>query len=106
MEHEAMQATVAAGAALLDERYPGWAGRVDLSQLDMRYPRHCVLSHVYGEYHTGLRELFGSFQSDTESNDAAKRHGFDLLLWGAWGEWGDLEYLWRVEIQARIGERD
>jgi len=48
------------GATLLDRVRPGWEYQVDVQQLDISCPFHCVLSEVFGRYGRGLVELFGS----------------------------------------------
>ena len=40
---------VAAGAAWLDEEYPGWEGRIDFSNLDILYCEKCIIGQaVFG----------------------------------------------------------
>ena len=39
---------VASGAALLDERMPGWHQRIDLDTLDIDSCKNCVLGQIYG----------------------------------------------------------
>lgn len=43
---------VAAGAAWLDQRLPGWWRLIDLRQLDMWHSCRCVLGQLYGDYYT------------------------------------------------------
>jgi hypothetical protein len=46
--------SVDAGAALLDERLPGWRDAVDPTRLVLTDPCNCVLGQVFGEYGRGL----------------------------------------------------
>ncbi len=55
---------VAQGAALLDEKLPGWAGRIDIGTLRMRDTCQCVLGQLFAidpeeddGYWAGLRDL-------------------------------------------------
>ena len=50
---------VAAGAAALDEREPGWHERIDLARLATSSCRRCVLGQVFGRFITG-REALGT----------------------------------------------
>jgi hypothetical protein len=57
---------VAAGAALLDERVPGWHDAIDVDRLDIDSPTQCVLGQLYGDYLAGedaLSELADSWSS-------------------------------------------
>jgi hypothetical protein len=47
MELLEIESRVAAGAAWLDERVPGWTDRVALSYLNINSPFSCVLGQVY-----------------------------------------------------------
>lgn len=49
---------IEAGVAFLDQRFPGWAERIDMETLDMTDPENCILGQlaptnycifVYGE---------------------------------------------------------
>lgn len=54
---------VAKGAALLDERRPGWALVIDLPTLDISDCDYCVLGQLMGDYADGLDTL--SLTGDT-----------------------------------------
>jgi hypothetical protein len=71
------QEAVRKGAALLDERKPGWRKLVDPDNLHML--NHCILDQVYGDYFVGLRELFGT----TDPQESAG-HGFGCEGEGIW----------------------
>lgn len=61
------------GAALLDEKKPGWKQAINLSTLNLNRPERCVLGQVYGHYYNGREELgldiFG-----------AESYGFDIPI--------------------------
>lgn len=65
------RARAAAGAELLDERFPDWAWRVNHPSLNMRLITSCVLTGLYGSYESGARAL--GFQG---YSDEAVQHGF------------------------------
>jgi hypothetical protein len=71
------------GAKWLDERYPGWAFKIDRDTLDMI--DNCILDQVVGRYEEGVQQLNG-FSVD---------YGFAGLE-------GDKE-LWLEEIAERLG---
>ena len=48
------RARAARGAALLDDRDPGWAARVDPATLSLGDGAACVLGQLWGEYRLGL----------------------------------------------------
>ena len=57
---------VEAGAALLDERAPGWRAKIDTAVLDLNSDSRCILGQVFGGYVAGLESIGGR----------AVRHGF------------------------------
>jgi hypothetical protein len=88
---------VAAGAAFLDEREPGWADRIDLDQLDLSSDCRCVLGQLHGDYGTGLDVL------DVEFGTGASRGlGFNC----AGGEFDELTAAWRELISRRRAGQD
>jgi hypothetical protein len=48
---------VQAGVTLLDERVPGWRGRIDVDDLDLSSKRECVLGQLYGHFQEGVQQL-------------------------------------------------
>jgi hypothetical protein len=48
---------VAAGAALLDEKRPGWEMEIDCARLNIASRRDCMCGQLYGEYATGVVKL-------------------------------------------------
>lgn len=51
---DAARARAAQGATLLDDRQPGWAGRIDPATLALGDGAACVLGQLWGEYRHGL----------------------------------------------------
>lgn len=66
------------GAALLDERMPGWADRIDLATLGMASMGRCVLGQLYGGYATGIETLFPDHVLSISPDHPAHVYGFDL----------------------------
>jgi len=60
---DTIAARVARGAALLDERMPGWDQRINLDRLDLHSPCRCILGQIFpassrdGGYWDGIKEL-------------------------------------------------
>jgi len=92
---------VARGAALLDEKVPGWAGRISLGELDLSSCTFCVLGQLFAVdafvepdwdsgYDLGRRVL------DLEDDDDL--HGFDRYYVEPWSE---LNAEWRRVITER-----
>jgi hypothetical protein len=89
---------VARGAALLDEKQPGWWQRIYPDIIDIDSCERCVLGQVYEAedgndygYSTGLTALgidLGGPEHD---------HGFDC----DWDEQEDLTAAWRELIESR-----
>lgn len=68
-----MQIRVDLGAALLDEKVPGWRTKVDLDIFELRSTEDCILGQVFGDYGVGTREL-------GLNREAQAAHGFDLKV--------------------------
>lgn len=74
--HDALEARVARGVALLDAFDPGWRARVDVGRLAMSSQTDDVLGQLYGSYTRGFRHVL-SIQSPGWLFSAAA-HGFTL----------------------------
>lgn len=72
MTIEQARERVASGAALLDQKRPGWAQLVDVGKLDLRNTCLCVIGQVCGEYYSGTERICAS-QKD------ACNHGYRVL---------------------------
>lgn len=57
MTAEEARERVNRGAALLDQRRPGWAGELDLNTLHMASCDSCVLGQLFDGYFIGTRRL-------------------------------------------------
>ena len=44
---DTIEARVSRGAALLDEKLPGWVERIDLAKLDLASPCRCILGQTW-----------------------------------------------------------
>lgn len=84
-------ARVAAGAAFLDERMPGWAERIDLGRLDLDDECNCVIGQLTGDYINGVAQ-FGLRLSEEVSL------GF---MPGQADGWHLLDAAWADEIKKR-----
>lgn len=92
----------AAGATLLDSKYPGWAMEVNAATLRMETFTHCTLGQLYGHYSKGITDLF---EWDSSGFDAkAVKHGFYLRTQhdpNRMEKWLALDAAWREEIAKR-----
>lgn len=48
---------VARGAAVFDQKRPGWENRINLDDFDIRSARCCAVKQVCGDYTTGIVQL-------------------------------------------------
>jgi hypothetical protein len=86
---------VARGAALLDEREPGWWQRIDLSKLDIKSCEDCIAAQLgKGDYLDGLHAIGVTCYEDEDGC------GFD----GAGDEYESLAEEWRLAIEERRGD--
>lgn len=88
------------GAALLDEKRPGWWQRIDLGRLDVASDCDCVGGQLPGGYGKVADDLFGP--GVTFSLEVS--HGFEAdgdFEGGDAGEFAALTEAWRSLILAR-----
>lgn len=101
---------VARGAALLDEKRPGWFRAVDLDGLELSSCEACVLGQLFGGYVAGTWALFAE---DGRPGQDAVDCGFSLSWWEAdelrkrYGDDNELIYGWLTEawhaaVHARL----
>ena len=83
-------ARAAAGARFLDGKLPGWAGRIDLEQLDMSNCHRCILGQLAGRYDDALDDFGISGADDIQL-------GFMTMA----GAWRELSEAWAGEITRR-----
>ena len=97
---------VAKGAALLDEKVPGWEEKIDLDHLLMGTCQHCILGQAMGYY--GSRQLhalgFAPMDKDKSDEYMDVSYGFDKPS-GAHEYYTDLEAAWTTLILNRRKER-
>lgn len=94
-----IEESVALGAALLDERLPGWSEQVEIEELNMVSGAYCVLGQVFGDYLDGVADLWESAMNDVHRTDLAIEHGFDT-------EGGNDDYeLLRAEWTEQVARR-
>src|SRR5579859_4505816 len=91
------------GAALLDERMPGWAAKVDLDTFQIMSTERCILAQVYdSDYWSGKNELFTEDELDVPTFDATYppyAFGFDYYSGGA--SPASLDAEWRELVSER-----
>jgi hypothetical protein len=112
-------ARVAKGAALLDEKRPGWEQLIDLEILDIESPTSCVTAQLSGQRHfrVGLAQLGltgGSdgtyvshgFNAEGDCDCCVSREVLDRLPEGYDQDaaYGTLNTLWKDLISKRLAE--
>jgi hypothetical protein len=101
-------ARAAAGAALLDQRRPGWHLQVEPDRLDLEDWRTDILGQLYGSFGAGVHKLTGG-RSEAEVDAWIVAHGFDLdevdlgLSAGPRAAYQALTGAWRAELAHRRG---
>lgn len=84
------------GAALLDEKKPGWAGEIDISTLNVDSYFDCVLGQLYGTFALGSEAIWG----DEDGEDLqAMENGFFFLE--VTKERETTEY-WKEKVRERV----
>ena len=98
----------AAGAALLDQRRPGWHQQVDRGRLDLEDWRADILGQLYGSFGAGVHKLTSGL-GEAEVDAWTVAHGFDVdevdlgLSAGPHGAYQALNEAWRGELTRRRG---
>jgi len=87
--------TVERGAALLDERLPGWDAEIDVENLNMSNACDCVFGQLFGSYDKGLRVLV---------MDQGTSKTFGFFVWPT-SRWSSLSFAWRNLIRERRAAR-
>lgn len=88
------------GAALLDEREPGWATRIDLGKFDIGSQCRCTLGQLFGDFSEGADRVFGFGHGNGVAD-----HGF---MWEDGDEDGEVSEIaalndeWRRVIAERL----
>lgn len=92
-----------AGAALLEEKMPGWRTRINLETLDLSHPEQCVLGQLYGDFTTGQDMLFFTARTQAEWESCyllSAAHGFSVG-WHSW-RYPDLQADWEHIIASGL----
>lgn len=74
--NESRISNVARGAAWLDENFPGWERRVDLSILDISDPALCICGQVVPQEMIDASKQFTGFGAVTASDSGSSVFGF------------------------------
>lgn len=104
------EARVAKGIALLDEKAPDWAAKIQLDLLDIWDGDYCVTAQLSGhrDFVTGMKML--DLEQGANNSGSYTLHGFNAEDPGAPGlpenyDQGDafqtLNRIWKREIRAR-----
>ncbi len=96
---------VTAGAAFLDENYPGWLDRIDLDELRMDWCDACILGQVAGSYRAVYPNL-GNKTLNEAQNDIAATFGFSIDTADHADRWPLLADAWRSYILMRRAAAD
>lgn len=102
---------IARGAALLDEKVPGWPDKVDLDKLDLGSCSKCMVGQLTGTdyeksggktYSDGIAELGLEWGTEDDTN-----HGFDRGYNedGSYYSYPDLTAAWRAYILERRAKK-
>ncbi|HVV15303.1 MAG TPA: hypothetical protein VHD55_02825 [Candidatus Paceibacterota bacterium] len=91
-------ARAAAGATLLDQLMPGWAGHIDTGELDIQYDQSCVLGQLVGSYNGAPADLKKAPISNGFFSEAQAK-GIDGTPVD--DEYAELTAAWKPEIEKR-----
>jgi len=78
-KRELYRPAIKRGAALLDEKRPGWSALIHTRILDMDSLSDCVLGQVEGDYLTACQRLGLDDSLGSEDEDASWRYGFAVF---------------------------
>lgn len=95
---------VGRGAAVLDDKIPGWESKINTDELYLGSCEACVLGQLFGDYATGTTEFGFEVDDDGGVSHAAvewaTEHGFETDGWG----YEPLTVAWRELISERKQE--
>lgn len=100
---------VARGAALLDEKLPGWVERIDLDKLNLFDDERCVIGQLFTydptseseAFEVGAFDLFGLDYSFNANAPALIEHGFSDRSDVELAIFAELTAEWKRVILAR-----
>lgn len=105
MSTESIEARVARGVALLDERLPSWDERIDLDRLDLHSSCNCILGQEFANHEDVDGETWTGYdaaQSALLNHADPTEYGFDLTGREA-ASFPALTSEWKRLILARRG---
>jgi hypothetical protein len=88
-----LEERVQRGAQLLDEKYPGWADRIDLRSFSISSPWLCILGQLFGGY------LEGVYSLNIVQQEAL--YGFNIKPTEPFSTFRQLQKLWQEAIEER-----
>ncbi len=101
-----VQERVANGAALLDEKIPGWELRINLQELNLSSCVTCVLGQLYGHYDEGMEEIFPAEVCECGeehlSMERSAPHGFSASGIDTGEQYTALDVEWTRVIKERL----
>lgn len=92
---------VAAGAAFLDEREPGWDQRISLDELSIGSSCNCILGQLHGNYTGGLMDLNFLYEDWSDIEFGFMWSSNRAVLGGVDGEVAALTAEWKRVITER-----
>lgn len=99
---DSVEARVARGAALLDEKRPGWERKIDLAVFALDDGCKCVVGQLFGDYIDGIGLLGCPGPWNTALDlEWERRHGF-LTSYGESWSWEELEEAWASLLKERF----
>lgn len=103
-KHELMR-RARIGAEYLDATRPGWAGEINLDELDMGSCWDCVIGQIFGDYSEAIDEFAPHDMDIFDVTGWAKEHGFDvscLLSIPPDEQLVVLNAAWAAEVERRL----
>lgn len=93
---------VARGAAILDQRIPGWVDKVSLDNLQISSCRSCVLGQLGGNEEGSYSEMLDYLTDADDDSEWPEINGFDT----DYDEYSyeDLTASWKALIEQRRAE--
>lgn len=87
------------GIALLDEKAPGWRGKIKPENLDLADCRYCVLGQVFKHYSSGLFKLFHEMIEATSETytETSVWYGFNTA--DGYDRFEELEQAWLEKLK-------
>ena len=106
---DTIQARVACGVALLDEKLPGWVERIDLDTLNLASPCRCILGQTW-DLPVGVDYTAFALHADALDIDGDEEVAYGFNAGGEdWfedeGEYDALTAEWKRVILARRIDR-